>query len=538
VPKNFNRRIGELAEDTKTMVILLVLFGSISCLIYSYFTPAGLAGSQNYIMANFYEAMIGFVIMGALFFAKKEKTVKILVFIYITQLDLINIYIIYATDFQVSYYYQFIVFYILCTWFFDRYLPFYSNMLISLLGVVVLCLYTDTLFTQTEFYLTFFVTVFFLFPLMLRKISKELRIQSSEAKYRLLAENSADIICTHKRGGDFIFVSPSCYNLIGYKPEEMTNKKPYFLLHPDDIELFKEKFFDDFNEEMYNKPLQYRVKHKNGQYVWFETVVKVLEKGSGQKRVPEVFLSQSRNFQSHKEFEQKIVEKNIQLEKSYKEMEMFAYITSHDMQEPLRMITNYLQLVKSRLKNIGDNSLNDFIDYAFSGAQNLQVLIKDILAYSTTNKIVKQNAPISMDRLFVEVNSDLHMLFEEKEATLIFPDNPLPLKAEKNAMRLVFQNLILNGIKYNKKPNPIIEVNCWKENGAIIYSFEDNGIGIEKRFWSQIFEPFQRLHTKKEYSGTGLGLPICKKIIEKHGGEIWLDSTLGKGSTFYIRIPD
>jgi light-regulated signal transduction histidine kinase (bacteriophytochrome) len=197
-----------------------------------------------------------------------------------------------------------------------------------------------------------------------------------------------------------------------------------------------------------------------------------------------------------------------------------------------------MQLVKSRLKNIGDNSLNDFIDYAFSGAQNLQVLIKDILAYSTTNKTIKQNAPISMDRLFIEVNSDLHMLFEEKEAKLIFPENPIPLKAEKNAMRQVFQNLILNGIKYNKNQHPVVEIKCWKEGSFIIYSFEDNGIGIEERFWNQIFEPFQRLHTKKEYSGTGLGLPICKKIIEKHRGEIWLTSQPGKGSKFYISIPD
>lgn len=538
MPKNFNRKIGELSEDTKTMVILLILFGSISCLVYSYFTPAELENSENYIMANFYEAMIGFVIMGALFFAKKEKTIQLFVFIYITQLDLINIFIIYATDFQVSYYYQFIVFYILCTWFFDRYLTFYANALIILLGVTTLCIYTNTLFTQTEFYLTYFVTVFFLLPLMLRKISKELRIQSSEARYRLLAENSADMICTHKKGGDFIFVSPSSLNLIGYTPEELINKKLYSLIHPDDVDFFKNNFFENFKADMYDKPLQYRIRHKNGNYIWFESVVKVLENEKNEKQVPEVFLSQSRNFQSHKEFEQKIVEKNIQLEKSYKELEMFAYITSHDMQEPLRMITNYLQLVKSRLKNIGDNSLNDFIDYAFSGAQNLQVLIKDILAYSTTNKTIKQNAPISMDRLFIEVNSDLHMLFEEKEAKLIFPENPIPLKAEKNAMRQVFQNLILNGIKYNKNQHPVVEIKCWKEGSFIIYSFEDNGIGIEERFWNQIFEPFQRLHTKKEYSGTGLGLPICKKIIEKHGGEIWLTSQPGKGSKFYISIPD
>jgi PAS domain S-box-containing protein len=168
----------------------------------------------------------------------------------------------------------------------------------------------------------------------------------------LIAENSADLICTHSQGGNFEFVSPSIINITGHRPEELIYQSPTKWIHPDDIKYFTENFFLVYKPSEYNKNIQFRFRKKDNTYLWLESVVKIFEENT-HSEIPVRYLSQSRSSQHHKDYEHNILIKNKELEDKNKEIEMFAYITSHDMQEPLRMITNYLQLVQSKLQKIG-----------------------------------------------------------------------------------------------------------------------------------------------------------------------------------------
>ena len=226
-----------------------------------------------------------------------------------------------------------------------------------------------------------------------------------------------------------------------------------------------------------------------------------------------------------------------ELQSSYKDLEMFAYISSHDMQEPLRMISNYMQLLKRKYESKLDSDAMEYIDFAVKGASNLQALIKDLLSYSTINKKEINFATVDMDTLLDDVLSGLQLLMQEKNVKIYINEPMIPLIGDKNAVTQLIQNLIQNGIKYNVSETPVIRVSCREDDQHVIYCVQDNGIGIDKQYAQQIFEPFQRLHNKHNFPGTGLGLSICRKIIDRLNGQIWVESELGVGSSFYFSIP-
>jgi len=227
----------------------------------------------------------------------------------------------------------------------------------------------------------------------------------------------------------------------------------------------------------------------------------------------------------------------VELQSSYKDLEMFAYISSHDMQEPLRMISNYMQLLRRKYEVKLDKDAMDYIDFAIKGASNLQSLIKDLLSYSTINKKEINLVSVDMDELLNDVLSSLQLLMEDRNAK-VFINEPLkPLMADKNALTQLMQNLIQNGMKYNISEVPTVRISCTEDSKFITYCIQDNGIGIEKEYATQIFEPFKRLHNKHNFPGTGLGLSICGKIVDRLNGTIWVDSEPGVGSSFYFSIP-
>ena len=224
------------------------------------------------------------------------------------------------------------------------------------------------------------------------------------------------------------------------------------------------------------------------------------------------------------------------LEKSNKELEQFAYVASHDLQEPLRMVSSYTQLLSKRYRDQLDEDAQEFIGYAVNGAMRMQKLINDLLEFSRLNTRKKAITEVDMHELLGKVRMNLSMMIEERN--VIITNDELPqVKVDETQFIQLFQNLISNGIKYNQSETPHIHISAKEEKSEWIFSIKDNGIGIDKQFHERIFGIFQRLHSRNEYSGTGIGLAICKRIIDRHEGRIWLESELEKGTVFYFSIP-
>jgi PAS domain S-box-containing protein len=226
-----------------------------------------------------------------------------------------------------------------------------------------------------------------------------------------------------------------------------------------------------------------------------------------------------------------------ELERSNRELEQFAYIASHDLQEPLRMVTSYLQLLEQRYKGKLDQDADDFINYAVDGAARMRMLINDLLTYSRVSTHAKPFAPTDCSEILNHALSNLSVAIEESEATITFDDLPI-VEADATQLTQVFQNLIGNAIKFHKPDvPPCIHISAERQEAAWRFSVRDNGIGIAPEHSKRIFLIFQRLHTRAEYPGTGIGLAVCKKIIERHGGRIWVTSKPGAESTFYFTVP-
>lgn len=226
------------------------------------------------------------------------------------------------------------------------------------------------------------------------------------------------------------------------------------------------------------------------------------------------------------------------LERSNRELEMFADIASHDLREPLRMVTSYLQLLERQYKGRLGKDADEFIDYAVEGAVNMRNLIDDLLVYSRAGRQVKEPAYANCEDIFTAVTNNLKLTIEESKVMLTH--DPLPVvMADEGQLIQLLQNLIDNAIKFrNPKERPFVHVSAKREINEWVFSVRDNGIGIEEEYFEQIFQVFQRLHSKKQYPGSGIGLAICRKIVERMGGRIWVESQAGKGSIFFFTIPE
>ncbi len=225
------------------------------------------------------------------------------------------------------------------------------------------------------------------------------------------------------------------------------------------------------------------------------------------------------------------------LKNSNEELEQFAYVSSHDLREPLRMIISFLQLLKDNYKEDLDQNANDYINYAIDGAKRMDMMINDLLEYSRISSQEREFEYINSEKILETVLLNLKPAIDDVHA--IITHDPLPLiYANEQQIIQLFQNLISNAIKYRGKEIPRIHIFVENVDDEYIFSVKDNGIGIDKKNLERIFTIFQRLHTKEEYEGTGIGLAISKKILQKHRGKIWAESEQGKGTTFYFTIPN
>lgn len=277
--------------------------------------------------------------------------------------------------------------------------------------------------------------------------------------------------------------------------------------------------------------------------VAFNKMAAVLETQMAALRESEKSLQQLND-----KLEQRVIERTEQLSHSNAELERFAYVASHDLQEPLRTVTSYLQLIERRYAGKLDDAGREFINYAVDGASRMRELINDLLEFSRVQTQGKTFTLVNLENILAEIQADLKIAIEENNAVL--SHDPMPrVMGDAGQLRRLLQNLIGNALKYRGQEAPRIHLSARRLEDASIerpegtpqsgwlISVSDNGIGIEARYYEKIFQLFQRLHTRQDYPGTGLGLALCKRIVERHSGTLWVESSPGKGSTFHVALP-
>lgn len=236
--------------------------------------------------------------------------------------------------------------------------------------------------------------------------------------------------------------------------------------------------------------------------------------------------------------QQEILKQTLnKLEQSNEELKQFAYVASHDLQEPLRMVSSYMGLLEKKYKDGLDEKAKMFISYAVDGSNRMSNLIKDLLAYSRINSQANKFQETDLNKVIAEVKGDLQVLIKETNANVTSVTLP-SVSADPTQMHQLFQNLIGNAIKFQNDSRPEVFINAERIDRGWLFSVNDNGIGIDPQYYKRIFAVFQRLHDRGKYEGTGIGLAVCKKIVERHGGSIWVKSQEGKGSTFYFTISE
>ncbi len=367
-----------------------------------------------------------------------------------------------------------------------------------------------------------------------RKRAEE-ALREAEARYRLLVEQLPAVPYVAEPGaeGEWLYVSPRIESMLGFSPAEwIADPHPWFKqVHPEDHEsvLAEEEASEERGEAFH---CEYRMFARDGRIVWIhDAAALVPDAPSGRPLQHGVLFDIS----ERKRAEHELASKAEELARSNAELELFAYVASHDLQEPLRMVASYTQLLARRYKGKLDADADEFIGFAVDGASRMQQLIQDLLSYS---RLTTRGKALNLTQAEVACNSALENLQESiTESNAQVSVGPLPgVFADATQLTQLFQNLIGNAIKYRNERRPEIRVAARPNGEEWTFSVQDNGIGIEPQYFERIFQMFQRLHTREDYSGTGIGLAVCRKIVERHGGKIWVESQPGQGSTFLFTI--
>ncbi len=333
-------------------------------------------------------------------------------------------------------------------------------------------------------------------------------------------ELSQDILCLVGFDGYFKRVNRAFPRLLGHSAEKLLSRPFIDFVHPEDrvASLAEAARITEGVATVY---FENRYICADGSYKWLAW--------SATPFLPEkIMYCVARDIT-----ERKGVEENLR--RSNRELEQMAYVASHDLQEPLRMVASYVQLLAKRYKGKLDADADEFIGFAVEGAQRMQALIHDMLEYSRVTTRGKDLAPVAARDAAEAAIGNLAVAVEESGARISVGELPVVM-ADPLQLTQVFQNLIGNAIKFRGAAPPVIDVSAACTGAVCTVTVRDNGIGIDPRHFDRIFTMFQRLHSRREYAGTGIGLTICKRIVERHGGRIWVESEQGKGSAFHFTL--
>ncbi|MFN8419632.1 MAG: ATP-binding protein [Anaerolineae bacterium] len=303
-------------------------------------------------------------------------------------------------------------------------------------------------------------------------------------------------------------------------------------MHPDDRDRALQELVN-FKDGADSLMVEYRSIAKDGRVVQMETYVSIVRDSAG---IPQAVYGVTLDVTARKQAESDLERQTDELRRSNEELQRFAYVASHDLQEPLRMVTSYLQLLEQRYKSQLDQDAQDFIGYAVDGSARMKSLINDLLMYSRVGSRARAFESFPAQRAADQAIRNLEMSINETGAKVTIGELPEIVGDELQFVQL-FQNLVGNAIKFRSDKTPEIKISAEPKDKNWLFAVQDNGIGMESEYLGRIFVIFQRLHNREQYEGTGIGLAICKKIVERHGGNIWADSQVGQGTTFYFEIP-
>jgi len=380
-----------------------------------------------------------------------------------------------------------------------------------------------------------------------RKLA-EIALKESESRYRTLFENAFDGICffdleTQKN----ISCNSKFAELFGVDQNEV-QKINFFDFVPEiqeNGESSKDFFKQRYQEIMTNDKIQYQCVHKNkdGSFHNIEItsirlpapnrnlVVSILKDISDKKKQDKIIQQTVEELNQKNDSLQKYIESNLQLEN-------FAYMASHDLKAPLRTVISYAQLISKRSSHKLDQSELEFLDFIIGATKNMSSLIEALLTYSKVDAQEKSFKAFSPEVLIYSIVQELKSDIEEHNVEVIIKNMPAQIVADTTRLRQLFQNLISNSIKFKSiEQQATIEIHGFESDNYFQFSVQDNGIGIKPEFHDKIFNLFTKLHNSQQYEGTGIGLALCKKIIDQHEGKIWIESEFGKGTTFFFTIP-
>jgi PAS domain S-box-containing protein len=356
-------------------------------------------------------------------------------------------------------------------------------------------------------------------------------ISESETRFRSLFESAMEGIVVFDKSERIVMLNPRAEQIFGYRGEELLGER-IEILFP---ECFRDSVKCGANFYEGSRPL------KMGQgFDLFPVEVSLSHFEMKDETFAIALITdvteQKRAMDEIKRANIKLKKYAMELKRSNQELEQFAYVASHDLQEPLRMVSSFTQLLAKRYRDKLDDDANEFISYTVEGANRMQRLINDLLNYSRIQTRGKPFVETDCEEILGQVRANLQVAIEKSRA-LMTSDFLPTVMADPTQMMQLFQNLIDNAIKFSGKEPPRVHISAEKRDNEWVFSVSDNGIGIDPRFNERIFVIFQRLHEREKYPGTGIGLALCMRIVDRHGGRIWVESEPGKGSTFYFTIP-
>ena len=373
-----------------------------------------------------------------------------------------------------------------------------------------------------------------------RKKAEE-ALRNSEERLRLTIEGAEVVTWFWDLERDEITGSEKFAALFGLPSDaKLTFQAILAVMHPDDHQRIERSIKDTLERDV-----PYDIEHRT---VWPDSSIHwIAAKGRAHRDSQggaldmqgiAMDITERKETQEALKRQEALERKSEELKRSNDDLEQFAYIAAHDLQEPLRMVASYTQLLAKRYKGRLDSDADEFISFAVDGAHRMQLLIRDLLAFCRVGTRGKELRETSSEAALEHALLNLHAAIVENGG--VVTHDPLPtVFADATQLEQLFQNIVGNAIKYRSVDPPRIHVSARKNGGnEWIFSMRDNGIGIAPEYFEKIFVMFQRLHGRKEFSGTGIGLTLCKKIVERHGGRMWVESAPQKGSTFYFAIPE
>lgn len=363
--------------------------------------------------------------------------------------------------------------------------------------------------------------------------SKVYTLESADSLYRNLVQEMNEGVATLTYDGIILYSNTKLASMLQIDMNEIIGLSINDFIIPKDLEKYQ-TIFDQGLETSSSGEIS--IKSVEGSVIPVYISINNLKR-LNVKYVVITDLSDQKHHEELKKAYEEIEKRTLDLERSNEDLKHFAYVASHDLREPLRMITSFLQLLEKRYKDNLDQEANTFIEFAVDGAKRLDNMINDLIEYSKVTNNKMEFSSIKLENVLNEALISLMVPIKENNAIITYDTLPV-VNGNKQLLIQLFQNLIGNAIKYRSQDDPQIHISALKEKDQYLFSVNDNGIGMDSEHINRIFTIFQRLHRNDEYEGTGIGLAIAQKIVYQHGGQIWVESELGNGSTFYFTISE